>query len=296
MQNRPKVAVLLATHNPDFYLEEQVASIAFQIGVDVTIYWGDDHSPSDITERIRNTLGKTNYVEIKIETEGSAGNFLSLLREVKEEEFVAFADQDDIWLPNKLITHIEALRKFSNKPAVTHSNSVILKDGTFKSKKNICSSHTLKSLLVQNCCQGCTMVLNQKARRIVLDKTPSDVAWHDWWVAQLIAVYGKIIFVNGVDTLYRLHENNSIGYPSIFVRIMKIGRYKRGQLAKQGKLLENELLKDNNLNLDDTFKNWNKLCSPNRRTRIVACIVDHRRRKSLVEDFARRVLTIYRVP
>lgn len=42
----PTVAVLLATHQPKSYIEEQIQSIQAQNGVKTKIYWGD-HASSD---------------------------------------------------------------------------------------------------------------------------------------------------------------------------------------------------------------------------------------------------------
>ena len=81
----PKVAVLLATHNPNLqYLKEQVASINAQSGVEVLLYWSDDRSEfSNLKEA---ELLMNNFPHINVTTgsiqKGVNQNFLHLLESI----------------------------------------------------------------------------------------------------------------------------------------------------------------------------------------------------------------------
>lgn len=102
----PRFAVLLAAYNGMQWLPEQLDSILSQVGVDVTVYVSTDRSSDgtyawvcDVADTDPRVVPLT-YGEV---FGGAAKNFFRLLRDVDLEPFdyIAFADQDDIWLPDK---------------------------------------------------------------------------------------------------------------------------------------------------------------------------------------------------
>ena len=98
----PRVAVLMATYNGMKWLQAQLDSILTQENVDITLYASDDGSNdgTDDTLRALSKIDPRVVVLPKIAGTGSAGqNFYRLIRDVDTNAFdyVAFADQDDIW-------------------------------------------------------------------------------------------------------------------------------------------------------------------------------------------------------
>ena len=106
-----KIAILLATYNPGSYIEEQIASIASQTCKDFKIYWGDDGSDENQVFFIRKLLEPFNFEEFHFKRIGASRNFLELLKQ-SCEEYIAFCDQDDVWLPEKLEIQKRALENF----------------------------------------------------------------------------------------------------------------------------------------------------------------------------------------
>ena len=112
----PKVAVLLTTYNGEKFIEEQCASIFSQLNVDVTIYFSDDCS-TDSTMHLLKRICNENincYILSENNKFGSAcENFLSLILKapINNFDYISFADQDDIWLPNKLACAVDKLVK-----------------------------------------------------------------------------------------------------------------------------------------------------------------------------------------
>ena len=101
----PLVAILLATHNGVRYLNEELQSIIAQEGVRVRVFVSDDQSTDGTWERLQEWSKNTNVSLLTRGTFGSAAaNFLRLLHNapISYCEFVAFCDQDDVWLPTKL--------------------------------------------------------------------------------------------------------------------------------------------------------------------------------------------------
>ena len=128
MQNKvPKVAVLLAAYNGEQWIGHQLDSIWSQEGVTVDIFVSLDLS-SDNTLSLLQSI-KCNHTNLFIlpygeRFGGAAKNFYSLMKEVDLSmyDYVAFADQDDIWLKDKLF---EAYSHITSIGADAFSSDVI---------------------------------------------------------------------------------------------------------------------------------------------------------------------------
>lgn len=112
--NYPKVAVLLAAYNGEQWIEEQLASILRQSAVELTVYISIDPS-SDGTEALCCAICAEHPSVIVLPAAGVFGgasrNFFRLIRDVDFDcfDFVAFADQDDVWHSNKLQRALQAI-------------------------------------------------------------------------------------------------------------------------------------------------------------------------------------------
>jgi hypothetical protein len=228
----PSVAVLLATSNPSEYIEDQIESIRLQKNVRTVIYWGDYKSSTLIREKVRKLLVGLENHEYEILESGPAANFFFLLKQSKEE-YIAFADQDDVWLPNKLANQVQLLLKSSETPSLAHSNSDVLQGDKRLTKLSNCKNHDFFSLAVTNCCQGCTIMINNAARQKILSSLPEKIVWHDWWIALVISLTGHVYLERSTEVLYRIHKKNTIGIPRRWNRIKNYLNRPSGLIAYQ---------------------------------------------------------------
>ena len=99
-----KVAILMSTYNGEKYLDEQIGSILAQEGVDVTLYIRDDGSSDRTAEIIKYYCKRYHNVSFtQGENLGVGNSFMQLVYDAKDVyDYYAFADQDDIWLRDKL--------------------------------------------------------------------------------------------------------------------------------------------------------------------------------------------------
>ena len=214
----PLVAVLLATNEPTEYIKEQLESIRLQNNVRTIIYWGDYGSSPSAKENVRKLLKGFEYREYEILDSGPAANFFFLLEQTVED-YVAFADQDDVWLPNKLTNQVNLLQNTPGIPSLAHSNSELLVGHRRLSKRSRCNNHDFFSLAITNCCQGCTIMINKAAKRKICSSLPTKVIWHDWWMGLVVSLTGHIYFDVNTEVLYRIHKSNTIGIPNRWKRI-----------------------------------------------------------------------------
>ena len=108
-----KICILLAAYNGSSYIKDQITSIQSQeysnwdlfVNIDLS-----EDSTKEIVDEISNSDSRINI--LKNERFGSAGkNFYDLIKNapIEKYDFVAFADQDDIWNVDKLSKAIEIL-------------------------------------------------------------------------------------------------------------------------------------------------------------------------------------------
>jgi hypothetical protein len=75
--------------------------------------------------------------------------------------------------------------------------------------------------LVQNIATGCTIVLNRPACEALLRDIPHTAFMHDWWIYQVIAGFGTVLYDDQSFILYRQHGANAVGdAPSRLGRFM----------------------------------------------------------------------------
>jgi rhamnosyltransferase len=230
------VAVLMATYNGEVWLKEQIDSILEQKDVDVTLFVSDDAS----------TDGSYNFLELlakqdsrivllpKIDRMGSAGkNFYRLLSDVSLNiyDYVAFADQDDIWYLSKLKDSISAIR---SQDADGYSSDVLAfwpNGREFYVKK----SYRQKDYdyMFEAPGPGCTFVLSKKLALHVQSKLLSNTFnirsffHHDWLVYAIARSNGFNWVIDNKDSMrYRQHKSNETGvnkgYNAFKLRILKL--------------------------------------------------------------------------
>jgi glycosyltransferase involved in cell wall biosynthesis len=204
-----QVQVLLATFNGEEFLSEFLESLTSQNEVQIQLLVSDDGS-TDQTMTILKQFQKL-HSSTRIfhgPRKGPKDNFFFLLRQANAE-FVAFADQDDFWMPNHLLDSIDRLIT-KDVPALTFSPviefSLNSKDQVWPRKFYVTSREGM--YIFQNPARGCTQVFNRKLLEIAL-KTPHEKAlMHDFWLINLSTQVGMTIFSDKPEIYYRIHDNN----------------------------------------------------------------------------------------
>lgn len=222
------IIILMSTFNGEKYLKAQIDSLLSQEEVDVTVIIRDDGS-TDLTKSIiKEYIRRFRYKIILIEGEniGWKRSFFTLIEYAYKHylnyQYFAFADQDDIWLPDKLSAAVNALNTLAPGPNIYFSNQYFYKSGInygLVRKKKIIT--TFKKCLVRNYATGCTMVFNKELLSLAGSHLPSISVAHDYWMFQVAMLCGKVYYDSEAYILYRQHENNQIGCKSSWFDIWK---------------------------------------------------------------------------
>lgn len=290
-----KVAILLATYNPGSYIEEQIASLASQTCQDFKIYWGDDGSDEKQVLSIRKLLEPFTFEEFHFKRIGATRNFLELLKK-SNEEYIAFCDQDDVWLPEKLEIQKRALENFQSIPSLSHSPVQVIRDGHLTRVIDICQDHSITNLIGENCCRGCTMMINQSAKKKILQINPEFVTWHDWLAISVVSSLGHIHKSERPLVRYRLHSKNSIGIPNYFRRVYIFIHRERGLVLSQFELIHEELSAEFEQDVREEYLRFFNLFKGKAFMRGKNLLLDEQRRKSAILDFLRKIVWSFKAP
>ncbi len=276
------ITVLLAVYNGEKYLKEQIESILSQTFKDIKIIIRDDGSTDKSVDIIKDYCDK--YPDkisciVGAPTGSAKLNFAELLNSC-DDDYIMFCDQDDVWLPTKIEKTLSVMRSEENDgktPVLVHSDLTVV-DGElreiasfFDFQKLFQDDITLPKLLVQNYVTGCTVMIN-RALKQKCGVIPSKCIMHDWWLALVAVLFGKLVCLNESTMLYRQHSNNQVGakasYGIAFIKrklatIDKVRENYNATYAQAEALLENfgEMLDEKQRNTLQTYckiKNMNK--------------------------------------
>jgi glycosyltransferase involved in cell wall biosynthesis len=215
------ISVALCTYNGAPHLAEQLASLANQTVQPAELVICDDGSRDQTVEIAKQFTAFAPFVVKLFRNEtnlGVANNFAHATRNCSGE-FVAYCDQDDVWLPHKLERLTQALRDrpnaivaFSDAQRVTHELQPM--PGTLwetlpmprsVSRSGPLFPHLLKRSLVT----GATMLVNREAAMRLLP--PGEFWLHDEWLALFAAAAGQIVAVAEPLIQYRQHQRQQVG-------------------------------------------------------------------------------------
>lgn len=221
----PFMEILLATFNGEAHLEEQLDSLFAQSFQDWHLIISDDGSSDKTIDIIRNYQERfPNKIELLLNKGNNLGpcmNFKKLLVHSRAR-YIMLCDQDDVWLPRKIETTLDRMQELESKyrtepPLLVFTDLKLVDEhlapinNSFWKFQRIDPHRTkVRQLIVSNIITGCTILMNDKLRDIAKNIHPQAMM-HDWWIAVVAAVAGKIGHLSEQTVLYRQHGRNCLG-------------------------------------------------------------------------------------
>lgn len=222
------VHIACATYNGANYVEEFLASLAAQTHQDWRLHVRDDASTDATAALVWTAASRDSRIELSHVADadtrlGAARSFLWLLDRVPVDAVhVMFADQDDVWKPDKIERTLAKMNAAeaafgTHVPLLVHTDLTVTDaelheiHASFWAYSRIHPEPaTLRRIVSHNVTTGATMMLNRSLREL-LRNAPTDVAMHDWWCACTAAAFGRVVALHESTILYRQHGANSIG-------------------------------------------------------------------------------------
>jgi glycosyltransferase involved in cell wall biosynthesis len=216
-----RVAILLCTYQGCDLLPLQLDSIAAQTHQSWSVYASDDGSSDgtvEVLERYQRAWEPGRLSIVAGPRRGFVQNFLSLTcRPEIDADYFAYADQDDVWEPEKLTRAIARLARAGGSTAALYGSRTRLID---RSGRLIGQSPlfvrppSFANALAHNIAGGNTMTFNSAARALLRRSIDAGCApvTYDWWAYLLVSGAGGIVMYDPEPMVrYRQHARNQVG-------------------------------------------------------------------------------------
>lgn len=212
------ISVCMATYNGERFLREQIDSILCQLAPEDELIISDDGSTdgtlgiiqsyNDPRIRLLHHERKAEYAKIKYSRNFyyATDNFENALKAARGE-YIFLADQDDIWMENKVEKMTSALKHsnlvMSNFNTCNERGQILIDN--FYTRSPISSSTILN--LINSKFIGCCMAFDKK----ILVKSlpfPKKLLAHDLWIGLIASRTGTCSFIEESNMYYRRTGNN----------------------------------------------------------------------------------------
>jgi len=199
----------MASYNGELYIKEQINSILFQLSKTDELIISDDGSTDNTIaiinkfhdDRIRLLFHKNK--EEKYQFKNTTKNIEFALQKAKGD-IIFLADQDDVWLSNKVSIMLSALNNnhlVVSNCKVTDANLNIIIPSYFNL---IHSKEGLIHNLIKNSYLGCCMAFRRELLNECLPFPDGPIA-HDIWIGLIAEKNKKVKFIETPTLLYRRH-------------------------------------------------------------------------------------------
>jgi glycosyltransferase involved in cell wall biosynthesis len=197
----------MATKNGAVFIREQLESIVPQLSPEDEIIIFDDFS-SDNTVAIIKTFDDYRIrLTQNSHEQGVVRNFEDCLKSCKGD-YIFLADQDDVWLPEKVKKMTKALQSYDLVMSDCQLVDFSLRPMTTSFYHVNNSGKGLVKNLIRNSYMGCCMAFTKQLKARALP-FPADIPMHDFWLGLVGELYFKVHFMQEVLVLHRRHGSNA---------------------------------------------------------------------------------------
>ena len=241
-----KVSVIIPTYNRADFLRSAILSALNQTFKDIEIIVADDKSTDHTQEVVKSfTDQRIRYITNKNNRGPSATRNSAIL--ASKGEYIAFLDDDDEWVPQKLQKQVELLDISPPKICGVYSDRLIIDRPSNKVVSKGLRSDKLKGnllsqLAIHNQINTCTVLLRKRCLDEVgmFDETISYMEDRDLWIR--LSLNWDFEYINEPLTLTYVHKQGHLS----------------ARLVEQTRGREKLLTRHRNLFIQDR-KAWSKL-------------------------------------
>ena len=199
------ISVCLAAFNGAQHIGAQMASIL--ASPHVTELLVSDDGSTDGTRELVAAAADPRVRLLAGPGRGVIRNFEFLLGRAAGK-YIFLADQDDVWLENKVDAMLPALQAADlvvSDCAVVDEQLKVVTPSFFAARG---SGPGLVKNFLRNSFLGCCMAFRREILEYVLP-FPRTVPMHDWWIGLMASRKGRVRFLDEVLVLYRRHGRNA---------------------------------------------------------------------------------------
>lgn len=240
------ISIALATYNGSRFLREQLDSIYSQTYKNIEVVACDDCSTDDTLSILKEYRQRRGLCyEINERNLGFVRNFEKVLSRCNGE-FIALADQDDIWLPEKLETELNGLGNAS----LVYSDAYLVDEAGRELPGSLIQTSGVRPVSGKNfeyfvcntCITGCTTLFRRELLIQALP-IPACETYHDWWLAVVASCHGGVRYLPERLVKYRQHGANDTGASIKTGLLTRLVSHLRGE-TDEAKMFYYRLLRD----------------------------------------------------
>lgn len=208
----PLVSVVITAYNRSTFLRDTLESIQNQTYSNIEILVIDDGS--DKEEAVKNKLLCEEFDKCIYYYKANSGQPDSRNYGIKRAkgEFIAFCDDDDLWVLDKLEKQVSILNNNPDYGLVTGSIECINEDGSktgvIKNHKGHSHGFVFSNFLFKNRTASITPLLRKEIFKKVGYFNPDFTIGEDWEFWRRVSYYYKFYALPEVLGYVRLHDNN----------------------------------------------------------------------------------------
>ena len=204
-----KVSVIIPAYNGDRYIQEAIASVLVQTYTDYEIIVVDDGS-TDNTLQVLEQYGERIKYFSQTNQGVAASRNLGLAK--AKGEYIAFLDQDDVFLPHKLASQVALLEQDSSLGIVNSGWQIIDRNGKLQSAvepwQQIPNLTTANLIIWKPVFLGAMLFRRSWLEQIKFDTSLEQTPDVDL-VIRLVAIGCIADWVQKTTVKYRQHEANA---------------------------------------------------------------------------------------
>lgn len=207
----------MSTYNGMEYVAEQIQSILVQMNPHDHIFVRDDGSSDQTVAAIENLKDPRISIE-RGPNIGFAKSFFHLIYHVPADyAMYMLADQDDVWLPQKIERAYDFVAK--NSLPFLYCSRLQLVDAGLRPiglSPDMPKGPCFENAICENIATGCTTAFNAAGMALVREidfqtLLRAGIHYHDWWLYLNFSRFGKVHWDAAPAILYRQHGANSVG-------------------------------------------------------------------------------------
>lgn len=223
------ISIAMCSYNGERFIKEQIDSILSQTYRNFELIVVDDGSNDSTVTIIKEYQIKDDRIKL-FQNEKNLGFVKNFEKAISlcSGDFIALADQDDVWKKNKLQVFVENI----GKNLLIYSDAILIDQYSKETGQqlirpdgNLVKGKCNKAFIFYNCVSGNTLMFSTELVKEIIP-IPEGITFHDIWIAFLASSKGEITFIDEPMTYYRRYNeqitrNVTKDYKSIFDRLNK---------------------------------------------------------------------------
>lgn len=206
----PLVSVALCTYNGAAYLREQLDTILTQSYSNLEFIIVDDGSTDETVHILKEYATRDSRIQL-YENDTNLGFNANFQKAISlcSGEWIAIADQDDIWHRQKLEI---MMRSWNQQAVLIHCSSKKFTDaasiaGQQQPAVRSFNGNNIQQLAAKNTVEGHNLLFHHSLKQKAIPFP--EKLFYDWWLGAVATVNGGVQWIEQVLVWRRIHEHNT---------------------------------------------------------------------------------------